>query len=82
MPYFGEDEIPVPIIDSQLCTGCGLCVRVCPNGALAMQGSIAVVSAPDACTYAGHCEQICPAQAISRPFRIVLVPMKKADSEK
>ena len=82
MQHSADDEIPVPIIVPELCTGCGLCVQVCPNGALAIQASTAVVAAPDACTYAGYCEQICPAQAISRPFRIALVPVKKESLEK
>ncbi len=51
MQHPADDEIPVPIIVPELCTGCGLCVQVCPNGALAIQASTAVVAAPDACTY-------------------------------
>jgi len=66
-------EQPVPIIDPACCTGCGLCVKACPTGALAMSGSRAVVARPAACEYTGDCERICPMQAIRRPFQIVFV---------
>lgn len=65
---------PVPTIDPNRCTGCSLCVAVCPTNALAMRGTIAVVANPQACTYTGDCERICPEQAISRLFQIIYIP--------
>lgn len=69
--------LPVPVIDIERCTGCGLCVRVCPNQALEVIAGCAVVIDPSACTYTGHCERICPTQAISRQFQIVRLPKEK-----
>ncbi len=63
---------PLPIIRARLCDGCGLCVRACPNAALALRRGKAVVVRPDACDYAGLCEAVCPQGAIQRPFEIVL----------
>ncbi|MCA9915494.1 MAG: 4Fe-4S binding protein [Anaerolineae bacterium] len=77
MALHQEDEYPVPIIISDHCAGCGLCVQICPTHALAIREGVAVVVNPQACTYAGHCERICPTQAISRYFEIVLTSIKE-----
>lgn len=63
---------PVPIIDSERCTGCGLCCQVCPTAALSIKRQRAYVARPDRCDYTGYCEQICPERAIERPFQIVV----------
>ncbi|MEK6222806.1 MAG: 4Fe-4S binding protein [Chloroflexota bacterium] len=63
---------PVPIIDKDLCDGCGLCVQACPHDALSLINDKAVVSLPQACEYEGHCEMICPVHAINRPFQILM----------
>ena len=67
-----SEGMPLPLIDPALCDGCGLCVRVCPTGALAMNGAVAVVARPEAYDYTGLCEMICPRGAIQRPIEIVV----------
>jgi NAD-dependent dihydropyrimidine dehydrogenase PreA subunit len=62
---------PVPLIDVQRCDGCGLCVGVCPTGALAMFEAKAVIANPDACEYDAACEDRCPQGAIGLPYLIV-----------
>jgi ferredoxin len=69
-----QSNMPVPKIDIKRCTGCELCVQVCPTNALMMKDGAAVVGNPNACTYTGHCERICPEQAISRAFQIIFKP--------
>jgi ferredoxin len=69
-----QTNMPIPNIDIDRCTGCGLCVLACPSNALMMKDGVAIVGNPNACTYAGHCERICPEQAISRPFQIIFNP--------
>ena len=65
-------ETWLPMIDKLRCTGSGDCVAICPTGALAMVGRMAVVVRPDACTYCVRCESVCPEGAVSLPYQIVL----------
>lgn len=66
------EEIWLPQIDEDVCTGCGDCIVVCPTDALALVGDIAIVIDPLACNYSGKCETICPVEAIALPYQIVL----------
>jgi nitroreductase/NAD-dependent dihydropyrimidine dehydrogenase PreA subunit len=51
-------------IDEELCTGCGLCVQICPSKALSMQNGKAAVTGEHSLN-CGHCMAICPAGAIT-----------------
>ena len=51
------------IIDEEKCTGCGLCVKVCPNQTISIENGKAVVSG-DRSQNCGHCAAICPEDAI------------------
>ena len=62
----------LPEIDTAACTGCGDCVMVCPTGALAMAGGMAVMAHPALCIYDGECEPVCSVAAIQVPYLIVL----------
>jgi NAD-dependent dihydropyrimidine dehydrogenase PreA subunit len=53
-----------PVVDSDLCTACGICVDECPTAALDLE-DVAVLARPDDCTECGTCEDVCPAEAIS-----------------
>lgn len=50
-------------INLELCTGCGLCVTVCPDNTITLVDGKALVSG-DKCMACGHCQAACPAQAI------------------
>lgn len=68
--------IETPIINLELCDGCGICIDVCPAGALALRNNKIVFTATEDCSYCGECEAACPKEAISCPYEIVMEPQK------
>jgi nitroreductase/NAD-dependent dihydropyrimidine dehydrogenase PreA subunit len=51
-------------IDQDLCTGCGLCVEVCPARTLSLQDGKAKVTG-DRSLNCGHCQAVCPTGAVT-----------------
>jgi MinD superfamily P-loop ATPase len=66
-------DLPLPTIDHQRCTGCHLCVDICPTHALAQVDGKAHLLHPDLCNYCTVCEDRCPENAIALPFLVVFV---------
>lgn len=61
------------MIDLETCIGCGLCVKDCVAGCLAIEDGHAVLAKP-LCISCGHCVAICPNNAVSIPeYRMDLV---------
>ncbi|MFV1951148.1 MAG: 4Fe-4S dicluster domain-containing protein [Nitrospinota bacterium] len=67
-----EKEKAVIEVSNRLCTGCGICVDVCPAEVLSMvsdntrvSGLIASIKNLDACTKCMLCEVQCPDFAIN-----------------
>jgi nitroreductase/Pyruvate/2-oxoacid:ferredoxin oxidoreductase delta subunit len=58
--------ITPPVVDRSRCTGCGLCVRVCPSFVLGLVDGLATVAYGDWCNGCGHCGAVCPADAVSQ----------------
>ncbi|HIH45061.1 MAG TPA: 4Fe-4S binding protein [Candidatus Methanoperedenaceae archaeon] len=48
-----------------LCTGCGMCVTVCPHRVFTMRERKAILANYEACMECGACQRNCPAGAIS-----------------
>ncbi len=57
-----------PIVDEDLCTGCGSCEDLCPDVFEVGDDGLSHVIAPDGCEAAGCCAEAaaeCPEDAIS-----------------
>jgi ferredoxin len=52
-------------LDSDACTGCGMCVTVCPHAVFAIHGGKAEMQDRNACMECGACARNCPAEAIT-----------------
>ena len=53
------------IIDKERCNGCGLCVKACHEGAMALVDGKAELIRPNLCDGLGDCLPACPQDAIS-----------------
>lgn len=56
--------IKYPKIDTELCTGCGSCIDVCPLEAISLIDGKAFIK-EDICTNCRMCKNECPVEAIS-----------------
>ncbi len=59
-----NDRSVTTVIDPDKCTGCGLCVTVCPSETITMQEDKAVVTG-DRSLQCGHCAAVCPVDAVT-----------------
>lgn len=52
------------LIDPELCKGCGICKKECPNEAIVIENKKAVIR--ENCASCGVCTRVCPFQAATR----------------
>ena len=52
-------------LDESTCTGCGLCIAVCPHEVFALADNKAHIIDLDACMECGACAGNCPVSALS-----------------
>lgn len=51
-------------LDQNKCTGCGMCIEVCPHEVFKMIDSHVVIQNRDACMECGACSRNCPFGAV------------------
>jgi len=56
-------------IDEALCTGCGLCIGPCAEGAIVLSDGKAKVIREELCDGAGFCLGVCPTGALTLEVR-------------
>ena len=61
----------MPMIDTEKCNGCALCLSVCACGALMLVDNVITIIEVEDCHWCTECEAICPTGAISCAFEIV-----------
>ncbi len=52
-------------LDQDKCSGCGLCVEVCPQAVYTLNGKVSLITDRDACLECGACAQNCAPGAIT-----------------
>lgn len=52
-------------LDPEKCTGCGMCLEVCPHSVLAKENGKVRIDWLDACMECGACARNCPSAAIT-----------------
>jgi len=52
-------------LDESKCTGCGMCLEVCPHAVFSPVNGRVAIQTRDACMECGACSRNCPAEAIS-----------------
>ena len=65
MPFRYLENVVTLAYDPEKCTGCGMCVAVCPHAVFVMEGKKAAITDKDLCMECGACLRNCPFEAIS-----------------
>ncbi len=64
--------VEMPLLYSNKCNGCGLCISVCSGNALILVDNVLTIIETAECNWCTLCEAVCPTGAIVCPFEIVI----------
>ncbi|MFP3975248.1 MAG: ATP-binding protein [Dehalococcoidia bacterium] len=81
-PVFNQTQpasIPVPVVDEDKCTHCGICADVCAYNAIAVLKN-KVMTFHELCHGCGACSELCPENAITeKPRDVGVLELGNAD---
>ena len=63
-PTYLKDVVTLKL-DETKCTGCGMCLEVCPHAVFQMNARLVKIRDRDACMECGACSRNCPVGAVS-----------------
>jgi ferredoxin len=69
-PETARTKIQFPKVVPEKCTACGICIGICPSGAITMENEKAFVN-NDLCKNCNVCIKACPEEAIIFQCRLV-----------
>jgi dissimilatory sulfite reductase (desulfoviridin) alpha/beta subunit len=68
----GFHGVMIPVVDTAVCTGCGLCVAACKRKTVQVKNNKAVIEMKN-CAFCGACRSACPEKAIGEKRRGIAV---------
>jgi len=68
----------MPWVNTQMCTGCGICIGECPVDAIESQGDGLAEINDDKCIRCGRCHDVCPQEAVRHDSE--RIPLEVADN--
>ncbi|HPO04592.1 MAG TPA: NADH-quinone oxidoreductase subunit NuoB [Bacillota bacterium] len=82
-PVISDHFIGKPVVDDDICNGCGECMNRCPSGAIHMEKAKGVTGINyDECVFCMLCEEVCPLGAVRMTKDIYLAERDSASWEK
>jgi NAD-dependent dihydropyrimidine dehydrogenase PreA subunit len=70
----------IELVDTETCTSCNICVRVCPTNVFDKTGGVPVIARQDDCQTCFMCELYCPEDSLYvSPFADTPVSLEAAE---